>query len=181
MDEIATKLGISKKTIYQYFSDKDELVESVVTGICEFNETRCEGDRTVATNAIHEIFLAMEMMKDIFQNMNPSILYDLERHHPKAFQKFLQHKHKYIFQMLKENVDKGIKEGLYREDLAADVMAKLRLETMMLSFNQDLFPKNKYNIVEVEQQIIEHYLFGLASLKGYKLILKYQQERIKNA
>lgn len=180
MDEIAGKLGVSKKTIYLYFEDKDELVESVVTGICQCNESRCEIDRTVATNAIHEIFLAMEMMKDIFQNMNPSILYDLERHHNKAYQKFLQHKHKYIFQVLKENIARGIEEGLYREDLKSDVMAKLRLETMMLSFNQDLFPKNKYDVIDVEQQIINHYLYGLASLKGYKLILKYQQERLKN-
>ncbi len=181
MDEIATKLGMSKKTIYQFYSDKDSLVEAVVTGICEFNFSRCEGDRKIATNAVHEIFLAMEMMKEIFQNMNPAILFDLERHHNKAYQLFLKHKYQYIFKVLKENVDRGIAEGLYREDVSADIMAKLRLETMMLSFNQDLFPKNRYDIMDVEQQLITHYLFGLASLKGYKLITKYQQERTKNA
>ena len=121
----------------------------------------------------------MEMIKEMFAEMNPSILYDLERNHPSSFQKFLQHKHNYVFQAVKDNLKKGIIEELYRKELKIDIIAKLRLETMMLSFNQDAFPKAKYNLLEVEQQAIEHYLYGIASLKGHKLILKYQQERKK--
>ncbi|MGI8584078.1 MAG: TetR/AcrR family transcriptional regulator [Chitinophagaceae bacterium] len=179
MDEIATRLGVSKKTIYHSFADKDELVDEVVGDLLIYNQNCCNIDRVKATDAIHEVFLAMEMVQQMFQNMNPVILHDMERNHPATFQKFLQHKYKFLFQVLKENIERGKKEDLYREDINTDVIAKIRLETMFLPFNQDVFPKNKFNLVDLEQQLIEHFLFGVATMKGYKLILKYQQQRKK--
>jgi TetR/AcrR family transcriptional regulator, cholesterol catabolism regulator len=176
MDEIATRLGVSKKTIYQSFADKDELVDEVVGDLLSYNQSCCNKDRAKATDAIHEVFLAMEMIQKMFQDMNPVILYDMERNHPATYQKFLQHKHKFLFQVIKENIERGKKEELYREDVNTDVIAKIRLETMMLPFNQEIFPKNKFNLVDLERQLIEHFLFGVATMKGHKLILKYQQQ-----
>ncbi|HEV8079094.1 MAG TPA: TetR/AcrR family transcriptional regulator [Chitinophagaceae bacterium] len=179
MDEIATRLGVSKKTIYQSFADKDELVDEVIGELLSFNQSCCNRDRAKATDAIHEVFLAMEMIQQMFENMNPVILYDMERNHPVTFQKFLQHKHKFLFQVLKDNIERGKKEELYRADINTEVIAKIRLETMMLPFNQEIFPKNKFNLVDLERQLIEHYLFGVSTMKGYKLILKYQQQSKK--
>jgi len=83
----------------------------------------------------------MEMVQQMLQNMNPVILYDLERNHQGTFQKFLQHKNKFLFQVIKENIERGKKEELYREDVNTDVIAKIRLETMFLPFNPEIFPK----------------------------------------
>jgi TetR/AcrR family transcriptional regulator, cholesterol catabolism regulator len=180
MDEIASRLGVSKKTIYQSFADKDELVDEVVGDLLTYNQSCCNKDRAKATDAIHEVFLAMEMVQQMFQNMNPVILYDIERNHPVTFQKFLQHKNKFLLQVIKENIERGKKEELYRPDINTEVIARIRLETMMLPFNQEIFPKSKFNLVDLEQQLIEHFLFGVATMKGHKLILKYQQQ-IKKA
>lgn len=177
MDEIANRLGVSKKTIYQSFADKDELVDEVVVELLTYNQARCNTDRALATNAVHEVFLAMEMVKEMFHNMNPVILYDMERNHPNTFQKFLQHKNKFLLQIIKENIERGKKEELYREDINTEVIARIRLETMMLPFNQEIFPKSKFNFVDLEEQLIEHFLFGVATMKGHKLILKYQQQK----
>ncbi len=179
MDEIATRLGVSKKTIYQSFADKDQLVDEVVGELLIYNQTCCNKDRAKATNAIHEVFLAMEMVKQMFENMNPGILHDIERNHPNTFQKFLQHKNKFLLQVIKENIERGKKETLYRSDINAEVIARVRLETMMLPFNQEIFPKNKFTLVDLEQQLIEYFLFGVATMKGHKIILKYQQQRKK--
>ena len=177
MDDIAAHLGMSKKTIYQYFADKDELVASVVEDVIKFNQQCCINDRAVSKDAVHEIFLAMQMMQDMFENMNPSILYDLEKFHPGAFRLFQTHKYDFLFQVLKKNFERGVQEDLFRNDIEMDVVIKARLESMMLAFNQQVFPKNKYRRVNVETQLTEHYLFGIATLKGHKLILKYQQDR----
>ena len=179
MDDIATALGMSKKTIYQYFADKDDLVAAVVEEVIRFNQQCCTNDRAIAKDAVHEIFLAMQMMQEMFENMNPSILYDLEKFHPKAFKLFQDHKYNFLFQVLKENFERGIREELFRKDMEMEVLIKVRLESMMLAFNQQIFPKSKYRLVDLETQLTEHYLFGIASLKGHKLILKYQLERSK--
>ena len=179
MDEIASQLGMSKKTIYQYFTDKDELVDAVTEDELSFSQTSCERDASQSVNAIDEIFNVMEFIEEMFRNMNPAMIYDLEKFHPKSYKKFLEHKNKFLYQMIKTNLERGIKEELYRPEINIEIMTRFRLESMMLAFNQQVFPANKYNLVELEQQIIEHYLFGVSSLKGYKLILKYKQERNK--
>ncbi len=179
MDEIASQLGISKKTIYQEFADKDELVDAVISDMIFYNSESCTKYKADAENAIHEVFLAMEMIQEMFTDFNPSILFDMQRNHPGTFTKFLKHKHTFLFQIIKGNVERGIKEELFRDDINPDVIAKIRLETMFLPFNQELFPKSKFNLVDLEKQLIDYYLFGIASLKGYKLILKYQQQRTK--
>ncbi len=179
MDEIAEQSGVSKKTVYQFFSDKDELVAAVLGAVISHNQECCMSDKQKANDAIHEIFLAMEMMQEMFQNMNPSIIYELEKYHPKAFNLFIKHKHEFLKNVFLENIQRGINEELFRTDFDAEAIVKARLETMMLAFNTQLFPKTKYKLVDVEMQLTEHYVFGLVTAKGHKLILKYQQERTK--
>ena len=179
MDDIATRIGISKKTIYQYFADKDELIDAIIEDKIRFNQDCCIQDKSIAKNAVHEIFLAMQMMQEMFENMNPTILNDLQKFHPRAFAKFHHHKYNFLYNALKQNIERGIEEDLFRIDFDIDVIVKARLECMMLAFDQQVFPKNKFKLVDIETQLTEHYLFGLATQKGHKLILKYQQERSK--
>jgi TetR/AcrR family transcriptional regulator, cholesterol catabolism regulator len=179
MDEIALQMGVSKKTIYQYYADKDELVDAVMLDKIKFNQDCCLRDRQHAKDAVHEVFLAIEMMQEMFQNMNPSILFELEKYYPKSFEKFTQHKYSFLYKILIENIQRGIAEELYRNDFAVDVAVKARLETMMLPFNQTIFPKNKYSLIQVETELTTHFLFGLATIKGHKLITKYQQDSTK--
>jgi TetR/AcrR family transcriptional regulator, cholesterol catabolism regulator len=180
MDEISVQLGISKKTIYQSFSDKNELVDEVMTDMLNYNQECCQNYRIRSKNAIHEIFLAMEMMRVMFENLNPTILFDLERHHVEAFNRFKEFKYGFLRDMLRDNLKRGIDEGLYRSEIDIDIIATVRLETMMMAFNEDLFPKNRFSLAGVQQKLIEYYLFGIASLKGYRLIMKYLYEQTGN-
>ncbi len=180
MDEIAAQLGASKKTIYQYFSDKDELVAAVVKEQIDYAQQTCEANRISSRDAVHELFQAMDFVQQIFSGMNPAMMYDLERFHPQSYRIFLDYKNKYLFDIIRTNLKRGIAEELYRPEINIDVIAKFRLEAMMIAFNQDVYPASKFNLGDLHTAIIEHFLFGVASLKGYKLILKYQQEIIKN-
>ncbi len=179
MDDIATKLGISKKTIYQYYSGKDELVDEVVEGHIKEIQCDCINCRKEARDAVHEIFITMDRIIEQFRNMNPMLLYDMEKFHFKAYQHFLAHKTQFLHGIIKKNIEWGIKEELYRTDLNIDVLTKYRLESMTMGFNIVLFPPGKYNLADVTQIIIEHYVYGLATIKGHKLIQKYNKERQK--
>lgn len=177
MDDIAAKLGISKKTIYLYFKDKDELVDEIVGDIIVNNRYECNADRDRAENAIHEIFLVMDMMAEMFTAMNPGILFDMQKYHPATFKKFLKHKNEFLYNVCRENLERGIQEELYRPDLAVDILCRYRVETMFIPFNPDFQQSLKYNLAKIEEEIIIHFLFGLVSLKGYKLVMKYWQQR----
>jgi len=179
MDDIAAGLGMSKKTLYQYYADKDELVGAVFSTVIEGNKTRCLGDRKKADNAIHEVFLAFDMMQEMFSQMNPVVIYDLEKYHPAVYKKFHEHKYGFLYQMIKSNLEKGIKEELYRPEIDVDVLTRYRIESIMLPFNSEIFPNNRTHLVHIEEQILEHFLFGLATTKGQKTIQKYKAQRTK--
>ncbi len=180
MDEIAAQLGASKKTIYQYFSDKDELVDTIIEEMIGSAEQRCEESIEKSKDAVDELFLAIDYVEQIFSEMNPAMMYDLERFHPRSYTRFLDYKNKYLIQVIRRNLKRGIEEELYRPDINIEILAKFRLEGMMIAFNQNVYPATRFNLGELHRVIIEQFLFGVSSLKGYKLILKYKQERLKN-
>ncbi len=179
MDEIATQLGISKKTIYLSFADKDELVLEVFNAHMTESKNHCLQDQQLAENAVHEIFLALDMTGKMLQAINTSILYDLERYYPETFKKFKTYKYDFLYKVISENLKRGIKEELFRPDLNVDVVTRMRLGTVMLSMNLEIFPQSKYTLIEVEQEIIMHYLYGIATAKGIKFIQKYNLQRLK--
>jgi TetR/AcrR family transcriptional regulator, cholesterol catabolism regulator len=179
MDDIALQSGVSKKTIYQFYADKDELIEAVFLGEINHSEACCDRDRAASVNAIEEVFKAMEMVEEMFRNMNPSLLYDVQKYHPGAYRHFEKHKNEYLQALIRDNMQRGIVEGLYREDFNADIITRFRLESMMLPFNPDFRTKGKYNLADMEIELTLHFLYGIVNPKGYKLILKYQQDRNK--
>jgi len=181
MDDIASKLGMSKKTIYLYFKDKDELVEAVVEELINKNQGLCNADRQKANDAVHEIFLAIDMVTELFRSMNPSVLFDLQKYHSNAFTTFLKHKNEFILAMMRQNIIRGISEELYRSEINVEIMARFRVESMFIPFNPEFVRSTKSTLVIIEQEIIRHFLFGMVTLKGYKLILKYQEQREKGS
>src|SRR5690348_1676945 len=87
MDEIAAQLGISKKTVYQVVTDKDDMVYAVIEQEIRKNEHECLQYRYDSNDSVHEIFLAVEDLEEMLRYTNPMMLYDLEKYHPRAFQK----------------------------------------------------------------------------------------------
>ncbi len=179
MDDIAAQLGMSKKTLYQYYADKDELVNAVFSGIMDHNKKECTGCRSNGENAIHEVFLSFDMLEGMLSEMNPSILFDMQKYHPSAFRKFEDYRNNFLYGLIRENIERGIKEELYRSDVDVEILTRYRLFSIMISFDSDVFPANKTKLVYIEQQLLEHYLWGLATNKGQKLIQKYKNQRTK--
>lgn len=180
MDEIAGQLGASKKTLYHFFADKDELVEAVME-----NEMHCMQDECIkqlheAENAIEELFRDMDMMEDMMGALNPQLLFDLEKFYPRTFEKLKKHKHGFMLDVIKKNLQRGIKEELFRSDMNIDIIARFRLESGFIVFNKDIFPYGKYSLMKVAFEIYHHYLHGITTPKGKRLIDKYIHQREKN-
>ncbi|MFN5422370.1 MAG: TetR/AcrR family transcriptional regulator [bacterium] len=177
MDDIASHMGISKKTIYQHFTDKDELVESIVLAETNRMQNDCINLCNTAENAVHEIFKTMEMVVEQFRNINSIVLFDMQKFHFNAFKRFMEYRNNFLINIIANNLEKGVKEGNYRPDINIDVLSKFRLESMMLAFNLEAFPPDKYNAAEVTLIMIENFLYGVSTEKGFNKIEAYKKER----
>lgn len=180
MDEIAGQLGISKKTLYQFFEDKDSLVEAVMQKEFAYMQSECKKQMAEAENAIDELFKDMDSIESVMDALNPQIIFDLEKFYPKTYDKFKKHKLNFWLEVIKKNLQRGVQEELFRDDFDIDIIARFRLESSFLVFNQDLFPFGKFNLLMVSNEIYYHYLHGICTAKGKKLIEKYTQQRQKN-
>jgi len=175
MDEIATHLGISKKTIYQFFQDKKELVLKVVESRLLAQEKEMLDITDKAADPVQEVILISEWLREFFQNLNPYLMMEIQKYYPKAYGVFLQHKQKCMLENIYDNIKKGVAVGLYRPTIDMDTIARLRMISVEASFNPDNFPLAKKNFNEVQLQLIDHFLYGICTLKGHKLINKYKQ------
>ncbi len=178
MDDIARHLSISKKTIYQYFADKDEIVTTVAMFSMEKNRIQFDEFRSAAKDAIDEMVRISICLRVDFQKMNPALLFDLHKYHARAWNVWLEHKQHHVRDSLVSNLKRGVEEGFYRPEINLDILANTRLELIQLAFDERVFDRTKYNLMEVHMQLFEHFLFGILTDKGRKAYEKYKRETI---
>jgi AcrR family transcriptional regulator len=176
MDDIAAHLGMSKKTIYIYIKDKEELIDEIVLSIIEEHKACCEADILRSENAVHEVILALDMIKQIHKTMNPSIIFDLQKYHSKSFKKITAFKEEYLINVMRKNLQRGITEGVYRKEIKVDILAKFRIASMFIPFDPGFYEGTNYALLDVEEAIMWHFLHGLVSENGAQKLKEYKQE-----
>lgn len=179
MDDIAKQLGVSKKTIYQHYPDKDELVIAVTKLNIErhlLEMERCCGP--AAENAVAEMFLVNQSMGTMIRSFNPIMFYDLQKYHPKAWLSFREFRNKFVLNKIVENMNRGIQEGLYRDDFSIKILATMRLEQVDMSFNYEIYPPTEFEFPKIMEELTLHFLYGMVTEKGYELINHYKNTKV---
>jgi AcrR family transcriptional regulator len=175
MDDIARHLSVSKKTLYQHFEDKDELVTLASESQIEMSKKQYDQLTVDSKNAIDELAKISVCLRKDMTEMNPSLLFDLQKYHPKAWAVWLDHKNNFIRESVVRNIRQGIAEGNYREEINPDVVAAIRIEQIPVAFDTKIFPSDKFNLAEVQMQIFDHFVYGICTEKGKKLYQKYKE------
>ena len=173
MDEVAGELGMSKKTLYQYFSDKNELVAEATKAHLSREESELKDVFRRSENAIEELFLVSKCMRSSLDELNPGVLYDLKRYYPDSWKQWIAFKDKFIFKSIVENIKKGMADGHFRRDINPEVLASLRVWEIQSLFDADAFPIEKYDFKSVQLQLFTHFIYGIATQKGLELYEKY--------
>lgn len=175
MDDIATNLGMSKKTIYKYFSNKKDVVRKVSQGHMNYMDTMMDQIEKVAKNPIDELLKISDFLSEMFQNINPNLFFELKKYYPESWSNFECHKQECLISSISRNLEQGMHQGLYRKSLPIKVLAKFRVEQVELGFNQEIFPYPEYKVDKVQMAIFDHFIHGILSLKGHKLYNEYLQ------
>lgn len=176
MDDIAKDLGISKRTIYQHFPDKEAIVILVVKQ--ELDTQQCQMDKMDEDklNPIAQMIQGADYMRISLAHMNPVVFHDLKKYHPLAWDMFHQYKHEYIIKEIRENLVEGVESGLYRKDINVDMLSILRIEQVLLAFDPTVFPADRFNMMNIQMEFVKHFLHGILTPRGLEYYTKYIEE-----
>ena len=176
MDDIASQLGMSKKTIYTYYKDKNELVVKLIAKMLHEDECAMAKTTSDADNAIAEVFLCMDFLKDMLSKINPTVFYDLQKYHNDAHQLMINFHHTYVYNTIKNGLEKGINEQIFRSDINTEILSRLRVSQINWAFECDLVRNGKYSLYDVIIETTIHFLFGISTLSGHVLINNYKNQ-----
>ncbi len=173
MEDIAKQLGISKKTIYQHFTDKEDILYQVIQEKINADMTEMNCMFTGTGNPIEELMMVLEMMRKNQHEVSPNLLIDIKRHYPQAFALFRQHMDQHIMKSILGNIQKGVSQGLYRNDINPAILARMRVEQIELAFNNEFFPINQYSMLDVQRELIHHFVRGMLTEQGFAIYNLY--------
>jgi TetR/AcrR family transcriptional regulator, cholesterol catabolism regulator len=176
MDDLAMELGISKKTIYQYVTDKDDLVGKFIDlEITIRHDQICKCFKT-GYNAIEELFEISTFMNRLTKDQNPATDHDLRKYYPHHYQKILKVRREGMYNYVLMNLKKGKKEGLYRAEMNEDLIAKLYLSRIESIHLNDLFTVEEFTSQRLFLEQLTYHIRGIASEKGITIFEKKRKE-----
>ncbi|MEM0938856.1 MAG: TetR/AcrR family transcriptional regulator [Bacteroidota bacterium] len=175
MDDVARQSSMSKKTIYQYFENKDNLVMEVAVNHIKKEKNEFLEVENEALDAVHELILVSQRLRKYVFRMNPSLLFDLQKYHGAAWERYLSFKHDVIRGYMKQNLERGRVEGFFREEIDTEVLSIFRVEQVQMVFNLKVFPHDKFDFPTVQMQLLDHFINGLLTDEGRKKYEEYTQ------
>ena len=163
MDDIASEMCISKKTIYKYFANKELLIqESTQVLHKEVHEIITE-IISRDYNAIEENFQIRKMFADMFKSTDTSPIYQLKKHYPEVYETVLEYQVQECESCFKQNIEKGIAQGLYRKDINIDVYVKLYY-ALIFTINENT--RSEREAAALEMEALEYHTRAMATEKG---------------
>lgn len=166
MDDVASHLSISKKTLYKYVSDKDDLVGKVIDIQIEVLRSEMDCKCNTGLNAIEELLIVSKMINHKMKNMNPGTVYDLKKYYPEHYTRLLNARREKMHSNIINNIRKGKEEGLYRNDLNENIIAKLQISRIENIIDSDFFSVEEFTSDKFFQEIFVYHIRGIANQKG---------------
>jgi plasmid maintenance system antidote protein VapI len=172
MDDIANSLAISKKTIYKFFKNKEELVDETIAYLHKSMHSGilCICDK--GYNAIQENFEIKKMFKNMLKNSDDSPMYQLQKYYPKTHHKIMTKEFSMFKDCILNNIEKGISEGLYRKNIDKELITKFYFSLAMSVHNSNLHTYNKNTLNKLETSVLEYHTRAIATLKGLNILEK---------
>jgi len=170
MDDIAREMGMSKKTLYQVVKDKNDLVAGSVELVKAWVNSFWEVFHNDSYNAIEQHCHQREAVKGLYKHFNATFSFDLHKYFPEFYRELNEWRKKVILEAHTANIEKGKREGLYREDVNAEVIAKLLVAHHVYTFDpaNEIFETSEIMDFSVVEQFYQYHLRGLCSEKGLK-------------
>ena len=175
MDDISREMGMSKKTLYQHVRNKADLVNRMLDFTFAEFEEKIHQIRHLQQNAIDDLLDMSRLVDEHMKDVNWVVNYDLQKYYPDLHVKYMNRKREFTYAYLRENIEKGIRENIYRPDLNIDLIAKLYIRKIEDLHDPDFQDDEQITFAEVFQVMFENHIRGIANKNG----IRYFEERKK--
>jgi AcrR family transcriptional regulator len=174
MDTIAKNLGTSKRTIYELFKNKDELLEScIVHRMAEEEKNNAEIMKNSA-NIIEAFLTHIKKNINLMSSISPMFFRDARKYHPEVFRRKGNEREEKDYVKIVGYINTGKQEGFIRQEINVDIIAKLMKEQFKIIGNDELFPPDRYSKSEIFENIAINFIRGIATDEGLKIINKFE-------
>ncbi|MEI6899894.1 MAG: helix-turn-helix domain-containing protein [Bacteroidota bacterium] len=176
MDKIAHESGISKYSLLRIFKNKQTLVEKLLDQERESFTVIFSNYNFDGVNAIDILLTVSKEMSINFKGITPSLTFDLQKYYPEIYNKHVDDRIEFIFGKIKINLEKGINQGVYRNDLSVELVARLYMRRLIDLHNPEFFPPDKFSFQTLFDVMFDHFIRGIANEKGIEY---YEHQKTK--
>ena len=176
MDDITHDLGISRKRLYTVFKNKTEMVEKLLDLERENFEIIFSTNNFEGVNAIDILLTVSKEMSENFTDISPSITFDLKKYYPEIYHKHVEERIEFIFGKIRINLEKGINQGVYRDDLSVELLARLYIRRLIDLHDPEIFPAEKFSFQTLFDVMFDNFIRGITNEKG---IAYYEEQKRK--
>ncbi len=173
MDDLASQLGMSKKTLYQFVENKGDLIEQIIDLHISDEKAFMENSRETAKDAVEEMILVARHNIQELKKLSPTVIYDLKKYYQHLWSLIEQLESEHTFEFIKSNIERGMDQGVYRSDINVDIITKIYVLSTMAVVNEKMFSQKIYKKEELFTEFIKYHLQGITTEKGFTLYKKY--------
>lgn len=173
MDDVAKELGISKKTLYQFVNDKDDLVEKSTAFFIAVDKKNIQNVVKKHKQVVEQMAQLGSYCSNVLKNLNPSVIYDLRKYYSASWKNWINYKNTFFYDVIFNNIIRGVKQGVYRNDLNIDVITKFYIMQIEVIINDEVFSPMKYKFEEICKEFLRYHLHGICAPRGFKMIDSY--------
>ncbi|RKD13211.1 hypothetical protein BCY91_10325 [Pelobium manganitolerans] len=171
MDDIAKHLSISKKTLYSCYKDKAEIVNLIMGDLLQAHVAEILKTKETAANAVEEVLTQSRVLYQIFKEVKPNVFFEIEKYFPEIAGQFADHRGTCVLESISQNLERGIAEGLYRNNLDIPFVARLRLNALMSAFDEKAF-EMEMPTLHILNKLTSFYLHAICSAEGKNFIVE---------
>lgn len=175
MDMLAQRLGISKRTIYEKFKDKDELLTTVLVCMMKKQKKMMEGLIASEPNVLVAFFKHGRLMREQFNSVNPVLKSDLKKFHSETMAR-VKKSCGNQYQNTLGFIVKGMEQGVLRNDINAEIVNRCFQELGRIASDSELFPPEQFSFRDIHKNVLMNYLRGIVTEKGLKVMLEYEND-----
>ena len=172
MDGIATELGISKRTVYENYKDKTALVRQCMENLLRHHKEKTREVLSTSKNVIEIISVFMQEGMKAMNAINPVFFHDMKRFYPEIWNSFYQKNFNQSYHLIEKLLKKGIEEKFFRDNIDLKIVAKLFFEQNNIIMDENIFPRNEFNLPDIYQNLTVNFMRGISTGKGIEIIDK---------